>query len=1201
VAGSTVDTQIAELARASSNFGFLLPHLDLLVLYGATAENAIFADPNVAMYKARQFGEAMALDLVRRFHLTPSGKSFASYVHALGRAGVLVDDVGDAFHKVRDLGNQAVHEGYAEQRAALVAVETCFRLGAFLERLLTDSRELRTFVPPTPPTAEPPADVVALAEYEQLGAELARMQERLTASKLTYRNATSQLAAHQAAREAAELALAQVRAEHARLAEILASMQDVQSQGVEQALDSRPTAVLGAVERDAALGRAVQAAREPLTEAKVRERLDTMLEQAGWSVQDDNAATLNLRARSGVAVREKVTGKGRADYLLYVFYDDSPQLVGVVEAKREGEDVVAAQSQADRYATNLTAAQKMASWRRDELPFRYSSDAYRTLFRNTLDPDSRERRVFSFHKPETIQEWMRQADEDPQAPTLRAKMKWRVPDLDDAYVESLRAAQVRAVQGVERSHAEGRSRALVQMATGAGKTYAAVTFSYRMAKYAAAKRILFLVDRNSLGAQAKGEFDNYQIPGTNMMLPEEYNVQRLETGHEMRDSTKVVISTIQRLWRALTHQALGAVDQDEQVDESDDSPVGVQYNPAYPPETFDLIIVDECHRSIYGKWRQVLEYFDAPIVGLTATPVAQTYGYFRRNLVCEYSEDEAVADGVNVPFEVFRIKTRITDQGSTIEAGTVVPRVDPRTRHEKYEELETPFDYGATAVGKGVMSQDQQRLVIQTFHDRLYSEIFPERAKIDPSIRLVPKTLIFARSDLHADEIVEVVRDLFGKGADFCKKITYKADKAHDLINEFRTGAQLRVAVTVDMIATGTDVKPLECLMFLRDVRTWSTFQQYKGRGTRTVDRATLQAVTPGLDAKTRFVIVDAVGVTENPKLDACPMDRDPKGRKSLEKLLRAVAGYEASPDDISTLAARLAALNQQASDEERDELDKLARRPLSSIIHEMVDAVSVDAMEEIRRAAPDPEAARAAQWKHAQKSTEALAANPELRARILDIRRAIDVTIDEVSEDALLHAGGITPSQQDATVMVADFKQYVQDHVAEITAFDLAYRDPDTSPRQVLAQLREIARRIERPPMQWTSDRLYKAYEQLGVAAARPGATHGVADLLAIIQYELHREDGDATLRPYAEQVQGRFQAWLLRQRQAGATFTERQLWWLERIAESTARNVRFDDASLEEAPFTQRGKTDGFIRDFGSEDAAIQYLNELKRELTA
>jgi type I restriction enzyme R subunit len=364
-----------------------------------------------------------------------------------------------------------------------------------------------------------------------------------------------------------------------------------------------------------------------------------------------------------------------------------------------------------------------------------------------------------------------------------------------------------------------------------------------------------------------------------------------------------------------------------------DAPVTVVYNPHLPPETFDLVIVDEAHRSIYGVWRGVLEYFDAHIVGLTATPGKQTFGFFRQNLVSEYTYPQSVADGVNVDFDLYRIKTRISEQGSRIDAGTVVPKVDRRTRVQRLEQLDEDVEYTNRQLDRAVTADSQIRLVLETFRDRLFTDIFPGRST-------VPKTLIFCKDDAHAEEVVTRIREVFGKGNDFAAKITYSAKDPKGQLQAFRTSATLRVAVTVDMIATGTDVKPLECVFFLRDVRSAAYFEQMKGRGARTIASADFQAVTPDAAGKTRFVIVDAVGVTEHPFVDP-PLNRE-KGA-SLKQLLDKAATLTLTENETATLASRLAALELQLTPAERAELDQVAAAPVRDIVRGLVDAVDPD------------------------------------------------------------------------------------------------------------------------------------------------------------------------------------------------------------------------------------------------------------------
>ncbi len=279
--------------------------------------------------------------------------------------------------------------------------------------------------------------------------------------------------------------------------------------------------------------------------------------------------------------------------------------------------------------------------------------------------------------------------------------------------------------------------------------------------------------------------------------------------------------------------------------------------------------MDECHRSIYGKWRHVLEYFDAFIIGLTATPYGQTRNFFTQNLIYEYRHEQAVEDNVNVGYYVYKIETEITQSGSSLEAGSYVARRSRQNRRLNWEELDTDVEYSQRELDRDVVAVDQIRKVIQTFKEKLFTDLFPYR-------RIVPKTLIFAKDDSHAEDIVHIVREVFAKGDEFCQKITYQSDRPEELIAKFRNDPIFRIAVTVDMISTGTDIKPLECLVFMRAVRSSGYFEQMKGRGVRTINPDDLRAITGDATAKTHFIIVDAVGVCESVKTDSQSLPGEP-------------------------------------------------------------------------------------------------------------------------------------------------------------------------------------------------------------------------------------------------------------------------------------------------------------------------------------
>jgi type I restriction enzyme R subunit len=508
--------------------------------------------------------------------------------------------------------------------------------------------------------------------------------------------------------------------------------------------------------------------------------------------------------------------------------------------------------------------------------------------------------------------------------------------------EGLRDCQIDAIENLEWSQKEARPRALIQMASGSGKTFTAVTESYRLIKFGGAKRILFLVDRNNLGKQTLREFQNYAISDDGRKFTEIYNVQRL-TSKNIDDVSRVCITTIQRLYAILRNQDFAEENEEPSAFETapyDVKPIEVEYYPRVPIEQFDVIITDECHRSIYNLWRQVLEYFDAFMIGLTATPSKQTLGFFNQNLVMEYGHDRAVADGVNVPYEVYRIQTKITQGGSKVDAGYYIDRRNRLTRKLRWEKLDTALEYESKELDRSVVAKDQIRLVIQTFRDRLFTEIFPGRTN-------VPKTLIFAKDDSHAEDIVEIVREEFGKGNDFCKKITYRTQENPDsLIKSFANSYDPRIAVTVDMISTGTDIRALECLLFMRDVPSNVYFEQMKGRGTRTISDTDLIGVSSDAKHKTHFIIVDAVGVCESDKTDSRSLER--KRSISFNKLLNSVAQGVHDVDTLSSLAGRLASFNKEIDSTQRAELEvTIPGKTLRQVINEVLDAVDPETYRE--------------------------------------------------------------------------------------------------------------------------------------------------------------------------------------------------------------------------------------------------------------
>ncbi len=969
--------------------------------------------------------------------------------------------------------------------------------------------------------------------------------------------------------------------------------------------------------------------RHETPEKAARRKIDAALEAAGWKVQSRDA--LNLHAGRGVAVREfkLLAGHGYADYLLYV----EQRAVGVIEAKKEGETLTGVEVQAEKYATGMPESLP-APYR--PLPYLYQSTGVETRFTNRFDPDHRSRRVFVFHKPETLADWLK-ADPlwlpvvdgrpDPASnipSTLRRRLR-ALPTLDE---RALWPAQATAVRNLEVSLAQDRPRALIQMATGSGKTFTAVTATYRMVKFGAAARVLFLVDRANLGRQALKEFQQYATPDDGRKFTELYNVQLL-TSNRVDPVAKVVITTIQRLYSMLK----GEADLDPEVEEQSQftspaalikDPLPVAYNPTLPPELFDVVFIDECHRSIYSLWRQVLEYFDAHLIGLTATPARQTFGFFNQNLVMEYGHRQAVADGVNVDFDVYRIRTKVTQLGATVETEEVetIGKRDRLTRRLRWERLDEDLAYEGADLDRSVVAPDQIRTVIRTFRDKLPTDIMPGRT-------WVPKTLIYAKDDSHADDIVQVVREEFGKGNDFCEKITYRtgtarvvetvvqADgtekkvvryvsgsslKPEVLLSAFRNSPMPRIVVTVDMIATGTDIKPLEIVMFMRSVKSRNFFEQMKGRGVRVIGPTDIQAVTPDAVAKDHFVIVDAVGVTEQELSETFPLDR--KRTIPFGTLLEQVALGSTDEDVLSAIAGRLARMDRAIGEPERalikDASGGLALRDLTD---GLVDALDPDRhVERARRehALPPDVEPTDAQVADAAKAMVAeavrpLASSPQLRQRLVDLKKSLEQVIDDTTKDELLEAGYSAEATERARNIVESWEQFIAAHKDQITAFQILYSQPHG--RVQFQDIKVLADLIKAPPRSWTPELLWSAYEKLQRDKVRgAGGNRLLTDIVSLVRFALRQAD---VLVPYHEQVEQRFAQWLAQQVTAGVVFTAEQLQWLELIRDHVAASMGIDIDDFDLVPFAQKGGAGKAYAVFGERLRAL--LNELNEVLAA
>jgi type I restriction enzyme R subunit len=923
-----------------------------------------------------------------------------------------------------------------------------------------------------------------------------------------------------------------------------------------------------------------------------RDKIDAMLAAAGWSV------CKSLNSGHQEAVREYQTDVGPADYVLFI----NRQAVGVIEAKREeaGQNITAVELQTEAYA----AAKLKWVNNNQPLPFLYESTGVITRFTDARDPKPRSREVFSFHSPATLQEWL-------EAPkSLRGRLQ-DIPPLNPekkpASELGLRNCQEVAITNLEKSLKEDRPRALIQMATGAGKTYTAITAMYRILKYAKGKRILFLVDTKNLGEQAEQEMLTYLPNDDSRKFTELYTVQRLKSSFVPKDA-QVCISTIQRMYSILKGEEL-----DEALEEVNPAerytkpktPMPVAYNPKVPLEFFDFIFIDECHRSIYNLWQQVLDYFDAYLIGLTATPDNRTYGFFKQNIVSDYSHERAVADGVNVGNEVFTIQTRVTQQGEVLKAKQQVERREKLTRKKRWEQQDEDEAYSARQLDRDIVNPSQIRTVVKTFKNSL-PDIFPGRKE-------VPKTLIFAKSDSHADDIIQTVREEFGEGNAFCKKITYKVAKGKkddqgniieegedpkSVLAQFRNTYNPRIAVTVDMIATGTDVKSLECLVFMRDVKSRNYFEQMKGRGTRTQTLDELRKVTPSaISAKTHYVIVDAIGVCSSLKTNSQPLITKPS--VPLKDLAMGVMMGASDTDTVSSLAGRLARLDKQLDVDDKKRIEKQSGGVgLTKIVGDLFSAIDADKVEVLAiQLAGQPPGTNPGD----QKRDEAQAQLVKQAANVLtgdlielldNIRREKEQKIDHDNLDEVLKQEWNKETIEKSEQLLQDFKQYLQANKNEIIALEIFFDQPQRRREITYDMIRDVMDKLKSDKPNLAPLRIWQAYSHLeNYHGQQP-----INDLTALVALIRRVADIDSSLSTYDATVRKNFQNWIMRTHAGGGQkFNEEQMQWLHMIREHIISSFHFEREDLEMAPFDAKGGLGKMHQLFGAEmDQLIEILNE-------
>lgn len=909
-------------------------------------------------------------------------------------------------------------------------------------------------------------------------------------------------------------------------------------------------------------------------EEKARCVIDDKLCQSGWVIQD--LKRLNLTASLGVAVREFPTSTGEVDYALFV--DGKP--VGVVEAKQSqaGQSITDVEVQSGRYANSTF------KWVKNDYTIRFAYEATDKLIRFTdyKDIKYRSRTVFSFHRPETLFDLIRQPD------TIRNNMK-QFPLLD---VKGFRKCQINAINNLDQSFADNRPRALVQMATGAGKTFTAITSAYRLLKYGKMNRILFLVDTKGLGEQAEREFLAYTPNDDPRSFSQIYGVRRLKSSY-MPNDVQICISTIQRMYSILKEEELDESAEEapfvEYVTAESKAPKEVAYNEKYPPEFFDCIIVDECHRSIYNVWSQVLTYFDAFIIGLTATPDNRTFAFFNENIVSEYTREQAIIDGVNVGEDVFLIETEVGKNGAHLMKQMIEYR-DRLSRAKRWRQMDEDVDYVPSQLDKKIVNPSQIRTVIRSFKENVFTTLFPRRKE-------VPKTLIFAKTDSHADDIVQIVREEFGEGNDFCRKITYAVDNPESVLSSFRNDYNPRIAVTVDMIATGTDVKPIECLIFMRDVKSKNYFEQMKGRGTRVLSKEDLQKVTPSAtENKDHFVIVDAVGVTKSRKSDTRPLERKPT--VSMKELMMNVALGVKDKDTLTSLANRVIRLNSQMTQAEREQFKEKVGATAGCVAERLLNAFDADIIFEQAQkntgvSEPTEEQIKVAQRELVQAAVAPFH-NPDIRDYIENVRRNHDQIIDSVNLDSVIFAGFDVQQEKNVNKVISSFHTFIEENKDEIVALRIIYDAAYKERPMVIEKLKELYEKLKSEGI--TVERLWDCYAIKQPDKVKRSAMTQITDLISIIRFEMGYAD---TLMSFADKVNYNFMQWTFKKNAGHIQFTEEQMDWLRLIKDHIVASLSILPEDLELTPFDRKGGLLGFYDAFGDEYEKI--LQEMNEELVA
>ena len=892
-------------------------------------------------------------------------------------------------------------------------------------------------------------------------------------------------------------------------------------------------------------------------EEKARVIIDRMFEEAGWKVVDRDKYAPNMTA---VAIKEGLmVGNREADYLLFL----NGKAVGVLEAKRIETDINSdiVQEQARLY-TRSCPKWCQAWFPNIPLPLAYVANSRDLMFYDTRKSNSEFEYCKKIHTPKEVKKLLSLEDDYVGLPTLSPK--------------GLRACQYEAITQLEQSFRNGENRALMVLATGAGKTYTACLAAYRMLAFTPMKRILFLVDRNNLGKQAETEFGTFRLTENGDPFNTIFTVNRLKSSSVLTDSN-VVISTIQRLFSLLKGDEI--TDNDEDDEEIEDKEIMLPENPNLLSDFFDMIIIDECHRSIYGNWQKVLNYFSkAKLIGLTATPIPETKAFFNGNIIVNYTLEKSIVDGVNVDCRVYRIKTQTTENGGAILEGDKVKRETCYTGQVQTINNQETKNYTREELNRSIINPAQIKLILETYRDAVYTELFTDPQR-EPNMDYLPKTLIFALNENHATNIVQIAKEVFGHNDNcFVQKITYSAGDSNELIRQFRNDKDFRIAVTCTLVATGTDIKPLEVVMFMRDVASEPLYIQMKGRGVRTIGDEQLRNVTPNAYSKDCFFLVDAVGVTEHEKSITSPSDSATTKLISLKELLEKITHGNVSDDYLRLLASRLSRISHKCEEKDREKFISLAHISMMDIASNIFDALEQGSL---------PEYVNVNESNTIRKAlVHNIANEPDAREFLLILNAGFIETLMP-GEDMLISKGF---SQEEAQATTSAFEAYCEEHKDEIEALRIIYNNQGEP--LTYAILKDLENKLKFANSKFNTSLLWNSYAIINPPMVKHSSTkeekEALTNIIQLVRYAFHQIGRLESLYPSANQ---RFNLWC---GQNQRPLTEEQIGVMQQVFSYIASNGYCTITEIKDNDKTQAAQ---LIRAFGGKNIANEALSSLSQ----